>query len=176
MSPSSCLIAFICSRRKYSRWLLDISSFAWFWIFACISASCSSRERRLLTRISRATGSSSSSTDCASSIFRRRFDATRSASTPGLLMFSVTIRISTGMFLSDRIFSIFSLDARISASTSSAPSFIGDSTIRSIRTRTAGFASMNSTIFPFTTPWMRIFSRPSGSFSIRMIIATVPVR
>src|SRR4030065_700477 len=49
MSPSSVLMAFICSRRKYSRWLLVISSLAWFWIFACISASWSSRERRLLT-------------------------------------------------------------------------------------------------------------------------------
>src|SRR3990170_4097082 len=176
MSPSSVLMAFICSRRKYSRWLLVISSLAWLWIFACISASWSSRERRLLTMVRRATGSPSSSTPWASSSFSRRLLATRSARTPGLLMFSVTIRISTGMFLRERIFSIFSRQARMSASTSREPSRTLPSVSLSIRTRTEGFESMNSKTRPLTTPWIRILRRPSGSLSIRMIMATVPVR
>ena len=53
-----------------------------------------------------------------SSIFSRKFEATRSANTPGSLMLSVTMTISGGRFLRFKICSIFSLAVRIKASTS----------------------------------------------------------
>ncbi len=123
---------------------------------------------------SRSTGSTTSRTDWASSIFRRRFDATRSASIPGLLMFSMTMEISEGRFFRLRIFSIFSFTDLMSASVSRVISLTSGSGIFLIRTIMWDFTGEYLLISPFTMPWIKIFILPSGSFSIRIIIATVP--
>ena len=66
-----------------------------------------------------------------SSFLSRRFEATKSANTPGSPMLSVTMTISGGRFLRFKICSIFSLAVRISASTSMGTSDnVGSMTLR----------------------------------------------
>ena len=143
---------------------------------ACIVESSNSRVRSSLTFFNRSMGSKISRIAWLSSILSRRFEATKSAKTPGSLILSVTITISGGKFFRFKICSIFSLAVRMSASTSMGTSGnVGSITLR-ILTSKNGRSRRQVSISPLERPWTRIFTRPSASFSLRMIEAMVPTR
>ncbi len=85
-SPSSVWIAFICWRRKNSRWLRSISPLAWEEISCCMVRTSSSLAMSSWTRRRRSTGSMASRISCAPSTLRSRFEAVRSARRPGSSM------------------------------------------------------------------------------------------
>jgi len=175
-SPSSCWMARSCSRRKYSRWVLLISSLAWDWILAWTSESSISLDRSPLTWRSRSTGSMISRTFCDSSTLSLRFDATRSASLPGSSMASRMDSASGDtMPRSWRMRSDCSLTVRIMASTSTVISLSSGSSILTVSTLKNPFSSLTKRLMrALATPWTRIFTLPSGSLSILMTMATVP--
>ena len=86
-SPSSFWIAFICSRRKYSRWFLPTSDCTCDWILDPSSRTSSSLMSRRLSESIRARISSVSSTSCLTAVpIVVRLEAMKSASLPGSVM------------------------------------------------------------------------------------------
>ncbi len=168
-------MARICSLRKYSRWVFDIALLACVWILACMADTCSSLLKNTFTFRSLSNGSFTSRRAWASSVFSLRFDATRSARRIGssmLLRIALTSVVNSPR--NSRIFSLCSRTLRIKASLSRLSSFVCGSTSFSIFTRWKGFVSRYSATRALAKPCTRSFALPSGSFSIRRIIATVP--
>ena len=96
LSPSSFLIAFICSRRKNSRWFLPKVSLTWLWICAPRRSTSRSRFSSSVTRFRRDFGEVSASSACRSSRLRLRFAAIRSDSGPGSSVLTTAIFSSSG--------------------------------------------------------------------------------
>ena len=91
-SPSSFWIAFICSRRKYSRWFLPTSDCTCDWIFEPSSSTSSSLIRIRFRLSRRARMSSVSSTSCLTAVLIVESDeAMKSASRPGSVMFIASV-------------------------------------------------------------------------------------
>ena len=67
-SPSSFWMAFICSRRMYSRWVLSISDLTSLWILPLSSSTSICLARNWLTSLSRSGTSIVSSSCCRSSV------------------------------------------------------------------------------------------------------------
>ncbi len=174
-SPSSDWIAFSCWRRKYSRWLRSISPFACDEISCCMVRTSSSFVISSWTRRSRSSGSSASRIACAPSTLRSRLEAVRSASRPGSSML-LAITITSGEMGLPRFcdFSSAALTLRINASVSSEPFSASGSLTTSIRACMCGSPSSNDTMRARDSPCTSTRIRPSGSFSMRMIRATVP--
>ncbi len=103
--------------------------------------------------------------------------ATRSARAPGSSTFSTTTMTSGGSSLPSSASCVsWSRTVRISASISSGDlRRAAGSAMRSIRTAKNGsLADELAAAAPCAIPCTRILTRPSGSLSMRMIIATVP--
>ena len=152
-----------------------MSARAWVLISCCTVSTSISLFSSSLTRRSRAVVSAISKTDCASSTFNSRFDAERSDKRPASSRFA-TIAITSGEILLPR-FAAFSIEARtlrMSASTSRERSGAMISCIGC--TRACRYSPETSTLSTCARdiPWTRMRMRPSGSFSILIITATVP--
>ncbi len=175
-SPSSLWMAFICWRRKNSRWLRSISPLAWEEISCCMVRTSSSLAMSSWTRRRRSTGSAASRISCAPSTLRSRLEAVRSARRPGSSML-VAMTITSGEMGLPRLldFSRAALTLRIKASSSREPfSWISGSAMGSIRACRWGTPSSKERTRAREIPCTRTRMRPSGSFSIRMMRATVP--
>ena len=175
-SPSSAWIAFSCWRRKYSRWLRSISPLACDEISCCIVRTSSSFVMSSWTRRSRSTGSRASRIACAPSTFRSRFEAVRSARRPGSSMLFAMTMTSGEMGLPRFCdFSRAAFTLRMRASISSEPfGTPSGSLTTSIRACMWGRPSSHDEIRARESPCTRTRMRPSGSFSMRMMRATVP--
>ncbi len=174
-SPSSDWIAFSCWRRKNSRWERSISPLAWEEISCCMARTSSSFAVSSCTLRSLSTGSTASRISCAPSTFRSRFEAVRSARRPGSSML-VAMTITSGEIGLPRLadFSSAAFTLRISASTSRPFSPTSGSTTGSTRACRCGWPSSKDWMRARPMPWTRTRIRPSGSFSMRMMSATVP--
>ena len=128
-----------------------------------------------LTRRRRAVVSAISSTDWASSTFNSRFEAERSASRPASSRFAMMAITSGEMFFPR--FAAFSIEARtlrIRASTSSERSGAPSSVITCKCACRHSPSEFTDSTWARETPCTRMRIRPSGSFNILMITATVP--
>ncbi len=117
--PSSALMAFSSSLRKYSRWLLEIFSLSCSWIFFWIFSSSCSFLMKMSTCSMRACTSFISRIFCCSARSMLRMEVMKSAIFPGWSMLTMERRISSensGLF-SDTCF-ISLMSARVSAFTS----------------------------------------------------------
>ena len=174
-SPSSDWIAFSCWRRKNSRCERSISPLAWVEISCCMARTSSSFAISSCTRRSRSRGSTASRISCAPSTLRSRFDAVRSARRPGSSMF-VAMTMTSGEMGLPRLadFSSAALTLRIRASTSRFFSLTSPSVTGSTLACRCGWPSSKPVMRARPMPWTRTRMRPSGSFSILMMRATVP--
>ena len=145
------------------------------WMRACMEATSTSLASWLLTSSRRSTGSAQARMVWASATFMRRLEATRSASLPGSSTLDKTPRMS-GEEMPRRfmICSLCSLAARIMASCSEVSSSISRSSMSSTRAAWCGVSEVNSSTRARETPCTRIFRRPSGILSMRMMVHTVP--
>ena len=136
-SPSSFWIAFICSRRKYSRWFLPTSDCTCDWIFDPSSRTSSSLMRIRFRSSSRARMSSVSSTSCFTAVLIvDRDDAMKSARRPGSVMFTASVcRSSDSSGESETTCWKFVLMLRASASISSRSASAVPSTAAVTRAR-----------------------------------------
>ena len=135
-----------------------------------------SLERLSLTRRSRSIGSVDSRIFWASSSLSSRFDAARSASLAGSSRLAAMTMTSGEMVLPrETDFSRFCFTLRRRASCSGGRS-VGGSVSSSFVILTLRYGSSDSTasMRARARPWTRRRMRPSGSFSILMIAATVP--
>ena len=134
-SPSSRWIAFICSRKKYSRWPLSISDFTSDWMRPLISRISICRARKAETYFRRSTTSIVSSSSCRCSVVISGVYAVMSARRPGSLMFFAATAASGGTgapevtYVSTCVWMLF-----MSASTST-PSACGASMISAFNAR-----------------------------------------
>ena len=128
-----------------------------------------------MTLRSRATGSSSSRIACASASLSSRLLATRSARRPGSSRLA-TMTMTSGEidFPSCTAFSSSWRTLRTSASTSRVPGGSGWSVSCSIFACRKGSVCARWTTRARATPCTRMRMRPSGSFSMRMMLAAVP--
>ena len=130
-SPSSRWMAFICSRRKYSRWFLPTSDCTCDWIFEPSSRTSSSLIRMRLRLAIRSRTSSVSSTSCLTAVpMVLRLDTMKSARRPGSVMLSASVcRSSESSGDSDTTCWKFDLMLRsrasISSRSSSRSGFVG---------------------------------------------------
>ena len=91
-SPSSFWIAFICSRRKYSRWFLPTSDCTCDWMRDPSSSTSSSLIRIRLSASIRARTSSVDRISCFTGVpMVARLDAMKSASLPGSVMLAASV-------------------------------------------------------------------------------------
>ncbi len=177
VTPSSCWIALSCCLRKYSRWLLSISPRAMPEISCWTVRTRISRRRISRTAFSRSTPGRVSRIFCASSSFRSRFEAARSARRAGSSRPAATSMTSGEIVLPrPTAFSRPSFTARRSASTSSVEECAASgSGILTALARSDGLSWTYPSTRTRERPWTRRRIRPSGSLSIRITAAAVPV-
>ena len=175
-SPSSCWIARTCCRRKYSRCERSISPRACEEISCCIVSTVISLARLSLTRRSRSIALVDSRIRCASSSFRSRLEAARSESLAGSSRFAAMTMTSCEIALpSETDFSMFCLTLRSRASCSGGSSLaVSGSSSRVILAFRYGSSERIESMRARDRPCTSSRIRPSGSFNMRMMAATVP--
>ena len=163
-SPSSFWIAFICSRRKYSRWFLPTSDCTCDWIFDPSSRTSSSLIRIRFSVSMRARTSSVSSTSCFTGVAMvLRLDAMKSARRPGSVMFSASVcRSSESSGDSETTFWKLLLMLRCSASISRRSSSLSSSGVALTWARRYGRTATMSSRRMRASPWTIRRRLPSG--------------
>ncbi len=170
-------MAFICSRRKYSRWFLPTSDWTCDWIFDPSSSTSSSLMRMRFRLSIRARMSSVSRTSCFTAVLIvDSEEAMKSASRPGSVMFAASVcRSSERSGDSDTTCWKFVLMLRASASISRWSSALVASAAAVTRPRRYGCVLTTSSSDSRASPCTMSRKLPSGSLNILWMCVAVPI-
>ena len=175
-SPSSFWIAFICSRRKYSRWFLPTSDCTCDWMREPSSSTSSSLIRIRFSASIRARTSSVDRISCFTGVpMVARLEAMKSASLPGSVMFAASVcRSSDSSGDSDTTCWKLLLMLRWSASISRRSSSRSASGATVTAARRYGRAWTMRSSVRRSTPCTISRRLPSGSLNILWMCVAVP--